>query len=121
MSTNNTKQLNMKKKAVEDYYKSWVRKNFQKGVRDAKVYLGPDTVVIIGIELLSFMELSIIDDEYSKQVVSYSRKKAVDKNYSVLKQNIELILEREIEAYYMDMDVDANVSCMTFILKKEGR
>ena len=121
MSVNNTKQLNMRKKSIEDYYKSWVRKNFQKGVRDANVYLGLDTVVLIGFEILSFMELSILDDQYSKQVVAYSRKKAADKNYPVLKQNIELILEREIEAYYMDVDVDANISCMTFILKKEGR
>lgn len=120
-ATNNTKQLNMIKKNIEDYYKSWVRKGFQKGVRDAKVYLGADCLVIIGIEVLSFMELSIIDDEYSRQVVAYSRKKAVSKNYPVLKENIEMISGREIESYYMDLDVDANISCMTFILKKEAR
>lgn len=117
---NNSKQLNMMKKGIEDYYKSWVRKCFQKGVRDARVYMGPDTIVIIGIEVLSFMELSIIDDQYSKQVVAYSRRKAVDKNWPVLKQNIELILEREIDMYFVDLDVDANRSCMTIILKKEG-
>lgn len=115
------KQQNIMKKSIEDYYKSWVRKSFQKGVRDAKLYMGADCFVIIGYEVLSFMELSIVDDAYSKQVVSYSRKKAADKNYAVLKQNIEELSGREIESYYMDIDVDANISCMTFILKKEER
>lgn len=119
-TTDIRKQQNMIKKSVEDYYKSWVRKSFQKGVRDAKVYMGVDCLVIMGYDVLSFMELSIIDDAYSKQVVAYSRKKAASKNYAVLKQNIEEISGREVEAYYMDLDVDSNISCMTFILKKEG-
>lgn len=121
MSTNSVKQQNMIRKSIEDYYKSWIKKNFQKGVRDARVYMGDDCLVIIGYEVLSFMELSIIDDAYSKQVVSYTRRKAVDKNYAVLKQNLEMLSEREIESYYMDLDVDANISCMTFIFKKGGR
>ncbi len=120
MSSNSNKEMNMIKKGIEDCYKSWVKRIFQKGVRDAKVYMGTDCIVIIGIEVLSFMEMSIIEDIYSKQVVAYSRRKAVDKNYSVLKKNIELISGREISSYYMDFDVDANVSCMTIILKKEG-
>lgn len=119
-TTDMRKQQNMIKKSIEDYYKSWVRKSFQKGVRDAKVYMGMDCLVIMGYDVLSFMELSIIDDAYSKQVVAYSRKKAASKNYAVLKQNIEEISGREVEAYYMDLDVDSNISCMTFILKKEG-
>lgn len=117
----NVKQLNMMKKSVEDYYKSWVKKNFQKGVRDAFVYLGTDSLVIVGVEVLSFMELSIIDDAYSKQVVAYSRRKAVDKNYPVLKENIELITGRKIDTYFVDINVDENTCCMTFILKKEGK
>lgn len=121
MSNNSAKQQNMIKKSIEDYYKSWIKKNFQKGVRDAKVFMGNDCLVIMGYEVLSFMELSIIDDAYSKQVVAYSRRKAADKNYAVLKQNLEMFLGREIERYYMDLDVDENVSCMTFILKKEAR
>lgn len=110
--------MNIIKKSIEDYYKSWMKKSFQKGVRDARVYIGVDIIVIIGIEVLSFMELSIVDDQYSKQVVAYSRKKAIDKNYPVLKQNIELIINREIDSYYTDIDIESNTACMTLILKR---
>lgn len=115
----NTKEINIIRKGIEDYYKTWVKKYFQKGVKDAYVYIGADCIVIVGVEIFSFMELSIIDDAYSKQLASYSKRKIADKNYEVLKENIELIANRKIDKYYMDFDVDANTSCITFILVKE--
>lgn len=104
---------------IEDYFKSWFRKSFQKGVRDAHAFLGDDIVVICGEEAISFIELSIIDDEYSRQVVIFTRKKAVSKSYNVLQQNLEMTLGRRIRDYFVDLDIDTNTICMTFLLEKE--
>ena len=84
------------------------------------MFLGNDTLVILGIDVLSFVELSILEDQYSRQVVCYTRKKIADKNFPVLKKNMELILGRTVEAYYLDISVEKNMSCMTCILGKEG-
>jgi len=121
MESKTIKRQKIIKKEIEDYYKTWVRRNFQKGVRDAYVYMGKEILVIIGIEPLSFVDLSIADDDYSKQVVSYSLRKVIGKNYPVLKENIELIAEREVENYFFDINIDRNMSCMTFVLKKGDR
>lgn len=120
MSFSNIKEKNIIKKSIEDYYKSWFKKIFERGVRDAKIYLELDCIVIIGFDVLSIMELSTIDDAYSKQVVAYSRRKVIDKNFEVLKTNIELISNRKIKNYFVDLDVESNIICMTIILEKES-
>lgn len=110
-----TKMMNKMRKEVEDFYKSWVRKNFQKGLRDAKVKIMGNIVVIIGVEFLTYVEQSILDDEYSKQAVAHTRRKLVEKFFPVLKQNLELILLQEITCYFVDFSMDDNISCMTII------
>lgn len=113
------KKLRQRKKEIEDYFKSWAHKNFQKGVKDATVYLYDDILVIIGVEVLTFTEISIIDDEYSKQVVQFTRKKVISKNYEVLKSNLELICGKKIRQYYTDINFEKNALCMAFIFDKE--
>lgn len=115
-----SKKLRQRKKEIEDYFKSWAHKNFQKGVKDAVIYLYDDILVIIGIEILSFTELSIIDDEYSKQVIQFTRKKVISKNYEVLKSNLELLCGKTIAAYYTDINFERNVLCMAFVFEKEA-
>lgn len=114
-----SKMLNKKRKEVEDFYKSWVHKNFQKGLKDVKVVITNNIVVIIGVEFLTFVEQSIIDDEYSKQAVAHTRRKLVEKFFPILKQNLELILTQEITCYFVDFSMDNNMSCMTIICEGE--
>jgi uncharacterized protein YbcI len=111
------KMMNKLRKEVEDFYKSWVHKNFQKGLRDVKVIITGNLVVIIGIEFLTFVEQSILDDEYSKQAVAHTRRKLVSKFFPILKQNLELILSQEIAYYFVDFSMDDNMSCMTIIFE----
>ena len=118
-SRDNIKKRNRIKKEAEDYFKAWFRKSFQKGVKDARALLGVDVVAIVGIEFLTFVEQSILDDEYSKQVVTYTRKKAVEKNFAILKTNMELILGQKIDQYYIDFSVENNTTCMTLLLGEE--
>ncbi|MBR0599587.1 DUF2294 family protein [Clostridiales bacterium BAD-6] len=113
------KMMNKLRKEVEDFYKSWVHKNFQKGLRDVKVIITGNLVVIIGIEFLTFVEQSILDDEYSKQAVAHTRRKLVSKFFPILKQNLELILSQEIAYYFVDFSMDDNMSCMTIIFEGE--
>ena len=113
------KAATRRRKEVEDYYKSWVHKNFQKGLKDATVVITKNIVVIIGVEFLTFVEMSIIDDEYSKQAVAHTRRKLVDKFFPVFKQNVELILQREILYYFVDFLMDQNLSCLTIIFDRE--
>lgn len=116
---NSTKMMNKMRKEVEDYYKSWVRKNFQKGLLDAKVIITGNLVVIVGMEFLTYVEQSIIDDEYSKQAVAHTRRKLVDKFFPSLRQNLELILSQKIAYYFIDFSMDHNMSCMTILLEGE--
>lgn len=44
MSFSNIKEKNIIKKSIEDYYKSWFKKIFERGVRDAKIYLELDCI-----------------------------------------------------------------------------
>lgn len=118
--TMSSKTSNMMRKEIEDYYKAWVRKSFQKGIRDAKVIMADGVIVLLGIEFLSFVEQSILDDDYSVQAVSHTRKKLFDKNFSTLKQNLELITNRRVEEYYVDFNTRNNVSCVTIIMSREG-
>lgn len=114
-----SKTMNKMRKEVGDFYKSWVHKNFQKGLRDAKVIIAGDLVVIIGYEFLTYVEQSILDDEYSKQAVAHTRRKLVDKFFPVLKQNFELILSQKIVCYFVDFSMDDNMSCMTILFEGE--
>jgi len=113
------KMMNKMRKEVEDFYKSWVHKNFQKGLKDAKVIITGNLVVIFGYEFLTFVEQSILDDEYSKQAVSHTRRKLVEKYFPVLKQNLELILSQKISYYFVDFSMDDNISCMTILCEGE--
>ncbi len=114
-----SKTMNKMRKEVEDYYKSWFHKNFQKGLRDAKVIITGNLVVIIGMDFLTYVEQSIIDDEYSKQAVAHTRRKLVEKFFPVLKQNLELILSQKISYYFVDFSMDSNMSCMTILCEGE--
>ena len=114
-----SKKMNKMRKEVEDYYKSWVHKNFQKGLRDAKVIITGDLVVIIGYEFLTFVEQSILDDDYSKQAVAHTRRKLTEKFFPILKQNLELILSQKIVYYFVDFSMEDNMSCMTILCEGE--
>jgi len=120
METNtNPKIINKMKKEIEDYYKSWVHKTFQKGLKNAKVYLHKEIVILIGYEFLTYMEQALSDDDYSKQAILHTRRKLSEKFYPVLKQNIELITGREVIHIFVDFSVEENVSCMTLFLDGE--
>ncbi|MGL4484107.1 MAG: Na-translocating system protein MpsC family protein [Anaerovoracaceae bacterium] len=109
------------KKEIEDYYKSWVHKNFQKGIKDVKVLISDNNIVILGFEFLTFVEQSILDNDYSKQVISYTRKKIFSKNFPMLKQNIELIMKREVTLSFVEFNTDINLSCVTIFLKEVAK
>lgn len=113
------KRINRMRKEVEDYYQSWVHKNFQKGLREVKVTIAGNLVIIIGTEFLTYVEQSILDDEYSKQAVAHTRRKLVSKFFPVLKKNLELILRQEATYYFMDFAMDENMSCMTIVFEGE--
>jgi uncharacterized protein YbcI len=107
------------KKEIEDFFKSWLRKYFQKGLRTVRVTIADRVIVICGDDFLTVVEQSITDDDYSRQLVIQTRKKVAEKNYPVLKQNLELITGSEIEHIYLDFSIDTNTLCMTIVLKEE--
>ena len=107
------------KKEIEDFFKSWLRKYFQKGLRTVRVTIADRVIVICGDDFLTVVEQSITDDDYSRQLVIQTRKKVAEKNYPVLKQNLELITGSEIEHIYLDFSIDTNTLCMTIVIKEE--
>lgn len=107
------------KKEIEDFFKSWLRKYFQKGLRTVRVTIADRVIVICGDDFLTVVEQSITDDDYSRQLVIQTRKKVAEKNYPVLKQNLELITGSEIEHIYLDFSIDTNTLCMTIVMKEE--
>lgn len=107
------------KKEIEDFFKSWLRKYFQKGLRTVRVTIADRVIVICGDDFLTVVEQSITDDDYSRQLIIQTRKKVAEKNYPVLKQNLELITGGEIEHIYLDFSIDTDTLCMTIVMKEE--
>ena len=107
------------KKEIEDFFKSWLRKYFQKGLRTVRVTIADRVIVICGDDFLTVVEQSITDDDYSRQLIIQTRKKVAEKNYPVLKQNLKLITGSEVEHLYLDFSIDTNTLCMTIVMKED--
>lgn len=115
----NLKNINKMKKEIEDFYKSWAHKTFQKGLKNAKVYLHREIIILMGYDFLTYMEQAMMDDDYGKQAILHTRRKMSEKFYPVLKQNVELITGKEIVYMFIDYSLENNVCCMTLFLNEE--
>ncbi len=119
MESNKQKALRQAKKEIEDFYKAWNKKHFPKGLKNAKVTIYDDMIVILGYEFLTYIEESILDDEYSRQAVFHTRKKLCHKFFPIMSKNIESITNRTVEQYYVDFSLENNSTCMVIFLNKE--
>lgn len=121
MESQNSNNRNTKKikKEIEDFFKSWIRKSYQKGVKDVKVTIAGNVIVLLGIDFLTLVELSITGDDYSKQLIVQTRKKVAEKNLPVLTQNAELIAGSKVQYIFLDFSMDNNIMCMTLCFEGE--
>lgn len=114
------KTQNQIKKEIEDFYKTWNKNHFPKGLRNAKALIHDDIIVLIGYEILTYLEEAILDDEYSRQAIFHTRRKLCDKFFPIMKQNVELITERKVDRYYVDFCMETNSTCMVIFLREDS-
>ena len=107
------------KKEIEDSFKSFMAKYFDKGPRYAKVYIVDDCITIYCKDFLTVLEKSLSKGDFGNYYVKLVREKVSENYSSLMMKMIYDITGLKVKNFYLDCNAIDNSLCCAFILEAE--
>lgn len=115
MGREQVSRLKNSRKGIEDAFKSFMARYFNKGPRLAKVYIMDDCVVVYCKDFLTPLEKNLADDKYGEYLIKASRQRVIENNeadfLNIARQNYK----EDIDKFYIDFNIDDDSLCCVFI------
>lgn len=110
--------INQKKicKCIEDSFKSFMSKYFNKGPSLAKAYLLDDIVIIFCKDFLTTLEKNLAKNDAGEYYVYMLRRKLSEDLREELFKIVEIQSGYKVKDFYIDYRVSENSLCCVFIL-----
>jgi len=110
----NSKSL---KKNIEDSFKSFMAKHFNKGPLLAKVYMVDNCITIYCKEVLTPLEKNIVRENLGEYYVQIFRKKLSYSSGDILIGMIEQKTGRKVNTFFIDCNAVDDSLCCVFIME----
>lgn len=108
------------RKEIEDCFKSFMAKNFNKGPRLAKVITSDDYAIVYCKDYLTPLEKNVAVDDEGKYYIKMIRRKIVNEYKDMIKKEIEEKTNRKISKIYFDCDIEDDSLCCTMFFEKNS-
>jgi len=115
MGNSYVSRIKNSRKVIEDGFKSFMARYFNKGPRLAKVYITNDCVIVYCEEFLTVLEKNLTDDEYGQSLIQTSRKKIIQSHEAEFLDIVRQNYKEDISRFYIDFNIGDDSLCCVFM------
>ena len=105
------------KKGIEDSFKSFMAKYFDKGPGLARVYTSENCITIHCKDILTPMEKNLTEDICGEYLIQASRKRILHNKKSELLKIVDDNINAKVSSFYMDLNIFDDSLCCAFIIE----
>mgnify|MGYP001049816738 CR=1 FL=1 len=105
------------KKNIEDSFKSFMAKYFNKGPGLARVYTSENCITIHCKDILTPLEKNLVGDIYGEYLIQASRKRILYNKKAELLKIIDNNIDTKVSSFYMDLNIFDDSLCCAFIIE----
>lgn len=104
------------RKGIEDAFKSFMARYFNKGPRLARVYIIENCIIVYCKEFLTQLEKNLINDKCGEYLIHASRKKIIQNNKEEFLNIVKYNYEGNVGSFYIDFNIFNDSLCCVFLV-----
>ncbi|MCF6462349.1 MULTISPECIES: Na-translocating system protein MpsC family protein [Bacillota] len=105
------------KKDIEDSFKSFMAKYFDKGPSLARVYTSENCITIHCKDILTPLEKNLTGDICGEYLIQASRKRILHNTKAELLKIVDNNIDAKVSSFYMDLNIFDDSLCCAFIIE----